>query len=188
MADGWVQAPGTTLGADDGIGVAVALAIAAEAAAQTGDMERSPRPPLQLLFTVDEEEDFGGAAGVDPALVTGRTLLNLDSEQEHEVIIGSAGGSRAFVHVGTDSEAAPVDTGHAVLRVRGLQGGHSGQQIDDNLTNAVKALGYVLALATEQLAVDTATPSGSSTSRAARQTTPARVKPEQCCSWTSWDG
>ena len=157
VADGWVRAPGTTLGADDGIGVAVALAIAAEATAQAGDIERSPRPPLQLLFTVDEEEDFGGAAGVDPALVTGRTLLNLDSEQEHEVIIGSAGGSRVFVRVGTGWEAAPVDTGHAVLRVRGLQGGHSGQQIDDNLTNALKALGYVLALTTEQLAVDSAT-------------------------------
>ncbi len=165
VADGWVQAPGTTLGADDGIGVAVALAIAAEAAAQAGDQtgdqagdgERSPRPPLQLLFTVDEEEDFGGAAGVDPALVTGRTLLNLDSEQEHEVIIGSAGGSRVFVRIATGWEAAPVDSEHAVLRVRGLQGGHSGQQIDDNLTNALKALAYVLALTTEELAVDDAT-------------------------------
>ncbi|HEY5421705.1 MAG TPA: beta-Ala-His dipeptidase [Marmoricola sp.] len=156
VADGWVRAPGTTLGADDGIGVAVALAIAAEAAAQKGALERSPRPPLQLLFTVDEEEDFGGAAGVDPALLTGRTLLNLDSEQEHEVIIGSAGGSRVFVRVATGFEAAPVASEHAVLRVRGLQGGHSGQQIDDNLTNAVKALGYVLALTTEEVAGDAA--------------------------------
>ncbi|HEX5090054.1 MAG TPA: M28 family peptidase, partial [Nocardioides sp.] len=81
VVDGWVQAPGTTLGADDGIGVAVALAVAAEALAH-----EATYPPLQLLFTVDEEEDFGGAAGVDPELVTGRTLLNLDSEQEQEVI------------------------------------------------------------------------------------------------------
>ena len=108
VTDGWVRAPGTTLGADDGIGVAVALAIAAEAAAdRPGGMERSPLPPLQLLFTVDEEEDFSGAAGVDPQLVTGRTLLNLDSEQEHEVIIGSAGGSRVFVRIATDWEATP---------------------------------------------------------------------------------
>ena len=156
VADGWVRAPGTTLGADDGIGVAVALAIATEAAAPTGAREPSPRPPLQLLFTVDEEEDFSGAAGVDPALLTGRTLLNLDSEQEHEVIIGSAGGSRVFVRVATGFEAAPVDSEHAVLRVRGLDGGHSGQQIDDNLTNAIKALGYVLALTTEELAVGAA--------------------------------
>ncbi len=66
VADGWVQAPGTTLGADDGIGVAVALAIAAVAASDSAGTPRSPLPPLQLLFTVDEEEDFSGAAGVDP--------------------------------------------------------------------------------------------------------------------------
>ena len=107
VADGWVQAPGTTLGADDGIGVAVALAIAAEAMADRPGGEGPPYPPLQLLFTVDEEEDFSGAAGVDPQLVTGRILLNLDSEQEHEVIIGSAGGSRVFVRVPCDLEPAP---------------------------------------------------------------------------------
>jgi dipeptidase D len=157
LADGWVHAPGTTLGADDGIGVAVALAIAAEATSAPAGVERPPRPPLQLLFTVDEEEDFSGAAGVDPRLVTGRILLNLDSEQEHEVIIGSAGGSRVFVRIPTDWEPAPVERSHAVLRVSGLKGGHSGQQIDDNLMNALKALGYVLALTAEGLAADAAT-------------------------------
>ena len=156
VTDGWVHAPGTTLGADDGIGVAVALAIAAEAASDPGGTERSRRPPLQLLFTVDEEEDFSGAAGVDPQLVTGRILLNLDSEQEHDVIIGSAGGSRVFVRIPTDWEAA-AEREHALLRVRGLKGGHSGQQIDDNLMNALKALGYVLALTAEELAGEAAT-------------------------------
>ena len=156
-ADGWVQAPGTTLGADDGIGVAVALAIAAESASDAAGIERPPLPPLQLLFTVDEEEDFSGAAGVDPRLVTGRILLNLDSEQEHEVIIGSAGGSRVFVRIPTEWEAAPVESEHALLRVSGLTGGHSGQQIDDNLMNAIKALGYVLALAAHELGADAAT-------------------------------
>jgi dipeptidase D len=143
VADGWVQAPGTTLGADDGIGVAVALAIAAQAMADRSGAERPAYPPLQLLFTVDEEEDFGGAAGVDPQLVTGRILLNLDSEQEHEVIIGSAGGSRVFLRVPCDWQPTP-DGDHVSLRVSGLQGGHSGQQIDQNLINAIKALGYVL--------------------------------------------
>ena len=142
-------------------------------------------PPLQLLFTVDEEEDFSGAAGVDPQLVTGRTLLNLDSEQEHEVIIGSAGGSRVFVRIATDWETAPDDSRHAVLRVRSLQGGHSGQQIDDNLTNALKALGYVLALTTEELARTLRPTSGSPTSLAATRTTRSRVKPRPCCSSTS---
>ena len=88
VADGWVHAPGTTLGADDGIGVAVALAIAAEAASDLAGVERPRGPPLQLLFTVDEEEDFSGAAGVDPELVTGRILLNLDSEQEQAIQSG----------------------------------------------------------------------------------------------------
>jgi dipeptidase D len=156
-ADGWVQAPGTTLGADDGIGVAVALAIAAEATSDFPDTPRAPLPPLQLLFTVDEEEDFSGAAGVDPRLVTGRVLLNLDSEQEHEVIIGSAGGSRVFVRIPTEWETAPVESEHTVLRVSGLKGGHSGQQINDNLMNAIKALGYVLALAADELGVGGAT-------------------------------
>jgi dipeptidase D len=151
VVDGWVQAPGTTLGADDGIGVAVALAIAAEATSSTAGVSAPPCPPLQLLFTVDEEEDFSGAAGVDPRLVTGRILLNLDSEQEHDVIIGSAGGSRVFVRVPTDWDPAPVEGEPAELRVSGLEGGHSGQQIDDNLMNALKALGYVLALAADDL-------------------------------------
>jgi dipeptidase D len=154
---GWVRAPGTTLGADDGIGVAVALAIAAEAVVDRPAGERPPYPPLQLLFTVDEEEDFSGAAGVDPQLVTGRILLNLDSEQEHEVIIGSAGGSRVFLCVPAAWEPAPVAGEHVVLRVSGLQGGHSGQQIDENLMNAIKALVYVLARTTAELGPDAAT-------------------------------
>ncbi|RYP81282.1 beta-Ala-His dipeptidase [Nocardioides guangzhouensis] len=156
VADGWVRARGTTLGADDGIGVAVALAIAVEITSDAAMAERLSYPPLQLLFTVDEEEDFSGAAGVDPRLVTGRILLNLDSEDENEVIIGSAGGSRVFVRVPIDWEAAPAEGRCVQLAVRGLTGGHSGQQIDVNLTNAVKALGYVLALTGEDLAADPA--------------------------------
>lgn len=157
VAGGWVQAPGTTLGADDGIGVAAALAIAAEAMSSPTGEERPLRPPLQLLFTVDEEEDFSGAAGVDPRLLTGRILLNLDSEQEDEVIIGSAGGSRVHLRIPTGYEPAPVDLEPTVLRVSGLEGGHSGQQINDNLTNALKALGYVLALTADELGASATT-------------------------------
>jgi dipeptidase D len=156
VADGWVQAPGTTLGADDGIGVAVALAIATEATSAAA-VDGPRLPPIQLLFTVDEEEDFGGAAGVDPRLVSGRILLNLDSEQEHEVIIGSAGGSRVVVRIPTDWERAPVEHHQAALHVSGLKGGHSGQQIHENLMNALKVLGNVLALTADELAPDAAT-------------------------------
>jgi dipeptidase D len=153
VADGWAVASGTTLGADDGIGVAIALALAAEAAGETVGRPELLRPPLQLLFTVDEEEDFTGAAGVDPRLISGRVLLNLDAEDENEVIIGSAGGSRVFVRVPAEWQDGPE--GVAVeLRVRGLEGGHSGQQIDDNLMNALKALGYALAFAGDLLGPD----------------------------------
>lgn len=153
LAGGWVQAPGTTLGADDGIGVATALAIAAEAtpASAGGGARDLPHPPLQLLFTVDEEEDFSGAAGVDPGLVTGRILLNLDAEEEREVIIGSAGGARVFVRVPAEWQPAPHAGLVVELRIAGLQGGHSGQQIHENLGNALKGLGQTLALAADLL-------------------------------------
>jgi dipeptidase D len=151
VADGWVQAPGTTLGADDGVGVAVALALTAAAADGNDEW---PRPPLQLLLTVDEEEDFTGAAGVDPRLVTGRVLLNLDAEDERDIIVGSAGGSRVLIRVPADWQPAPSDSTVVELRVRGLQGGHSGHQIDDNVMNALKALGYTLTFAADRLGAD----------------------------------
>jgi dipeptidase D len=154
VVDGWVQAKGTTLGADDGIGVAVALAVAADAARDVAEQQVRPRPPLQLLFTVDEEEDFGGAAGVDPEVVTGRVLLNLDSEDENEVIIGSAGGSRVFLRLGADWDPAPAGGSPVELRVGGLVGGHSGQQIHHNLTNAIKVVGDTLALTAGELGAD----------------------------------
>jgi dipeptidase D len=152
----WVEASGTTLGADDGIGVATALAIAAEAAGSAGGERDLPVPPLQLLFTVDEEEDFGGAAGVDPRRVTGRVLLNLDSEDEREVIVGSAGGSRVFIRIPIEWQETRARGTVVELRVHGLQGGHSGQQIDDNLMNAIKALAYTLAFATDRVGADAA--------------------------------
>ena len=130
--------------------MAVALAIAADAVATTRGQAGTARPPLQLLFTVDEEEDFGGAAGVDPQHVTGRVLLNLDSENERDVIIGSAGGSRVFLRLDGDWEPAPDGLDCVELRVHGLAGGHSGQQIDQNLMNALKALAYTVTLAFDQ--------------------------------------
>ena len=145
VVDGWVHAPGTTLGADDGIGVAIALAIAAEAAQEALGERRRSWPPLQLLFTVDEEEDFTGAARVDRSLVTGKVLLNLDAEAEHQIVIGSAGGSRVLLHVPADWQPAPAGGTVVELRVHGLQGGHSGHQIGDNVMNALKALAYTLA-------------------------------------------
>ena len=188
VADGWVRPPVRRWVPMTGSESRSPLRSRRRPLRTGGRLERSPYPPLQLLFTVDEEEDFSGAAGVDPQLVTGRNLLNLDSEQEHEVIIGSAGGSRVFVRIPTDWEAAPVEGEHAVLRVSGLQGGHSGQQIDDNLINAIKALGYVLALTAEELVGTLRPTSGSPTCQGAARTTPFRAKPKPCCCSTSGDG
>lgn len=152
LLDGWVHAPGTTLGADDGIGVAVALAIAAQA--MDGRPADAPHPPIQLLLTVDEEVDFTGAAAVDRDLIAGRTLINLDSEHEDELIVGSAGGSRVSLRIPAGWEPAP-ETGQVVeLRILGLVGGHSGHEIDDNVMNALKALGYLLSIATDRSMAD----------------------------------
>ena len=88
--------------------------------------------------------------------MTGRVLLNLDSENEREVIVGSAGGSRVFIRIPIEWHQTPAAASAVEVRVRGLQGGHSGQQIDDNLMNALKALAYTLAFAADRLGADAA--------------------------------
>lgn len=135
----YVYATGTTLGADNGIGVAAAMAIAEDPEAVHG--------PLELLFTVDEETGLTGAAKLDPSLVTGRTLLNLDTEEDGAFYIGCAGGADA--HSVFLVKREPVPAGHVALavRVRGLRGGHSGVDIHENRGNALKFLARVLAAA-----------------------------------------
>lgn len=135
----YVYATGTTLGADNGIGVAAAMAIAEDPEAVHG--------PLELLFTVDEETGLTGAAKLDPTLVSGRTLLNLDTEEDGAFYIGCAGGADARSVFTVSLE--PVPAGHAALavRVRGLKGGHSGVDIHENRGNALKFLARALAAA-----------------------------------------
>ncbi|BCW94056.1 MAG: aminoacyl-histidine dipeptidase [Thermoanaerobaculum sp.] len=135
----YVYATGTTLGADNGIGVAAAMAIAEDPEAVHG--------PLELLFTVDEETGLTGAAKLDPSLVTGKTLLNLDTEEDGAFYIGCAGGADA--HSVFTVQWEPVPAGHVALavRVRGLKGGHSGVDIHENRGNALKFLARVVAAA-----------------------------------------
>ncbi|MEW5877917.1 MAG: aminoacyl-histidine dipeptidase [Acidobacteriota bacterium] len=135
----YVYATGTTLGADNGIGVAAAMAIAEDPEAVHG--------PLELLFTVDEETGLTGAAKLDPGLVTGKTLLNLDTEEDGAFYIGCAGGADA--HSVFTVQWEPVPAGHVALgvRVRGLKGGHSGVDIHENRGNALKFLARVVAAA-----------------------------------------
>ncbi|TAK96110.1 MAG: aminoacyl-histidine dipeptidase [Aquabacterium sp.] len=136
LADGWVKAEGTTLGADNGMGVAMILALLADKATSHG--------PLEALFTVDEEAGMGGAQGLQPGLLQGRLMLNLDTEEWGEFYLGCAGGMD--VNVQRPGMAQPVPAGHEAWRISltGLRGGHSGVNIHEERGNAIKLLVRVL--------------------------------------------
>lgn len=130
----WIKAEGTTLGADDGIGMAVMLAILADKTLQHG--------PLECLFTVDEETGLTGAFEMRPKFITGSILLNLDSEDEGEIFIGCAGGTdtTAYFNLQTGSVENPSDFSAFRISVSGLLGGHSGDDIEKNRGNSIKIL------------------------------------------------
>jgi dipeptidase D len=132
LRDGWLLAERTTLGADNGVGVALILAALEEKGLTHG--------PLEALLTVDEESGMGGARGLDPGALAGRLLLNLDTEEWGHFCVGCAGGLDVNVRRPGTPEALPGD--HAVLRVevRGLVGGHSGMNIHEGRGNAIKLL------------------------------------------------
>lgn len=133
----WVRARGTTLGADDGIGVVAALAAAVDPDA--------PHGPLELLLTVAEEVGMAGVRALDPALVRGRLLLNLDSEEDGALVIGCSGGTDT--RVALDAPRAPVAGPALRVAVAGGRGGHSGVDALLGRLNANQALGRVLATA-----------------------------------------
>ena len=127
----YVFAKGTTLGGDDGIALAYALAILAD--------KSIPHPPLEVVITVDEEIGMEGAAGVDLSKLKGRTLLNIDSEEEGIFTVSCAGGCRATLALNVERRAV---YGPCIrLNVDGLQGGHSGVEIHKNRANANKVMG-----------------------------------------------
>jgi len=131
-----VRADGTTLGADNGIGVAMAMAVAT-----SPDVKH---PPLELLFTLDEEDGMTGAKALTPDSFRGRTMLNLDTEEDDYLLIGCAGGCDTVLTWSLG--LAPVASGDEVVRVSvtGLRGGHSGCDIIENRGNAVKLLTQTL--------------------------------------------
>jgi dipeptidase D len=141
VAGDWVVATGTTLGADNGIGVAAALAAATDPAVVHG--------PLELLFTVDEETGLTGAQGLDGALISGRVLLNLDSEEDGKLFIGCAGGADGEIVLPLARQAPPRDARSFELVVRGLRGGHSGLNIHEGRGNALKLVVRLLQAARE---------------------------------------
>jgi dipeptidase D len=130
----WVKAKGTTLGADNGLGVATIMSIL-----ESSDI---PHPDLEALFTIDEETGMTGAIGLQPGQLTGDILLNLDTEEDDEIDIGCAGGIDVTVTQDYETEASK---GQIVrIEVKGLQGGHSGMDIHKGFGNANIILGRLL--------------------------------------------
>ncbi|MBO4907575.1 MAG: aminoacyl-histidine dipeptidase [Bacteroidaceae bacterium] len=132
----WMKAKGTTLGADDGIGCAMEMAILADNSLQHG--------PLECVFTRDEETGLSGAEGMQPGFMTGSMLINLDSEDEGELFVSCAGGCGTTATFRFSPEAAPQGLFFMRLTVKGLTGGHSGDDIDKKRANANKILARYL--------------------------------------------
>lgn len=132
IVDDYVYATGTTLGADNGVGVAAAMAIADDPEAVHG--------PLELLMTIDEETGLTGAQQLDSSLLAGRILINLDTEEDGALYIGCAGGADCNAIFTVTREAASMATVPLRISVRGLRGGHSGVDIHENRGNALKFL------------------------------------------------
>jgi dipeptidase D len=126
---------GTTLGADDGIGVATALAIITDVGDEYG--------PIECLFTVQEETDMGGAQGFCISWLTGKKYVNLDSEDYNIITYGSAGGSGTTYKITPILEPIPAENTTVLITLKGLTGGHSGVNINDGNANAIKVLAQV---------------------------------------------
>lgn len=138
----FITADGTTLGADNGIGVAAALAVLAS--------KDITHPPLEALFTVDEETGLTGASTVAPDFVKGRILLNCDSEEEGTLYIGCAGGKDTEISLDINWEDAPKGMKSVIVKIKGLKGGHSGLDIAEQRANATQQLNRVIWNATEK--------------------------------------
>lgn len=135
VKEGWIQAKGTTLGSDNGIGVAAALAVMEDSALGHG--------PLEFLFTVDEETGLTGATKIEPDFLKGKKFLNLDSEDEGTFTIGCAGGADSEIILPLTREKSSGGSLHK-LKIYGLRGGHSGIDINQGRGNAIKFLARML--------------------------------------------
>ncbi len=139
----WLRAKDTSLGADNGIGVALAMAAATD--------DSLPRPPLELLFTVDEETGLTGAGKLEPGWLTGKILLNIDSENDEVFTVGCAGGRDTVVKLPVQRDDSAFGRfEYFELKVGGLKGGHSGADIREQRANAVKILSRLLLLLLEK--------------------------------------
>ncbi|MBQ9203065.1 MAG: aminoacyl-histidine dipeptidase [Prevotella sp.] len=132
----WLTAEGTTLGADDGIGCAMELALL-----ESNDIEHGP---IECVFTRDEETGLTGAEGMKAGFMTGDYLINLDSEDEGEIFVSCAGGRNTTARFTFQREEAPAGSFFLRAQLKGLVGGHSGDDINKQRANAIKLLGRFL--------------------------------------------
>jgi len=132
----WVKARGTTLGADNGMGAAAAMAVLAS--------KNIPHPAIEALFTIDEETGMTGAKGLKPGFLTGKIMLNLDTEDDDELCIGCAGGLDSNVSWTYREEPSPTTHAAFKIEVKGLKGGHSGVDIHLQRGNANKIMNRIL--------------------------------------------
>ena len=129
IVDGdWVKANGTTLGADNGIGCATGMAVLLDDTLVHG--------PIEVLMTVDEEQGLIGANGLEPGMISGSILLNLDSEEHGQLVIGCAGGKVTVCTYKYATEAAPADYKYFDVHINHMMGGHSGMEIGLGRGNA----------------------------------------------------
>jgi len=154
VVDDMLYATGTTLGGDDGIAVAMGLAILAS--------EKISHPPIELLVTTSEETGMGGALVLDPANISGRTLINLDSEEEGILTVSCAGGCTAQICIPTAWEKANPDDRAFAVTIEGLLGGHSGAEIHKGRANANKLMGRLLNLLSAKMNLRLSAVSGGS--------------------------
>jgi len=138
----WIGAEGTTLGSDNGIGVAAMLAVLEDRSLVHG--------PLEVLFTVDEERGLGGASRLASGSLQGEILLNFDSEEEGTFVIGCAGGGDSFFKIPVERKRRALDAG-LELKITGLRGGHSGIDIHLGRGNALKMLARALVSLSESV-------------------------------------
>ena len=132
----WVKANGTTLGADNGLGVAAIMAVLSSS--------NIAHPAIEALFTIDEETGMTGAMELDSSLISGKILLNLDTEEDDEIGIGCAGGVDVTAERTYKEEETPSNVTAYKISVTGLQGGHSGMDIHKGLGNANKLMNRIL--------------------------------------------
>ncbi|MDP8322896.1 MAG: aminoacyl-histidine dipeptidase [Candidatus Stygibacter australis] len=158
IVDGdWLRADNTTLGADNGVAIALALMLVEE---------NKPHPPLEILFTVDEETGLKGAKELQPEFLEGKILINLDSEGEGKFTIGCAGGKHIIIRLPLEYEPAYDGSTFLHLTISGLLGGHSGVDINKNRASALKLLSRALYILQEEFSFNIAGISGGSSHNA----------------------